>query len=142
MNYKFFLAVLAASLIAFLGGWLIFGVVFSDYYSSHTLEGARLLIKEPPEMWAIALANVAWALLVTWILEKTASINFTRGFLTGMWVSFLVVFIFDISMYSFWEIYDLGFLCMDIFITTIFWGLIGGVAGAILGSGTKIRTNT
>lgn len=138
MNNKFYLSVLAATVVAFLGGWLVFGVIFADYYMSHTNEAAKILMKDPPEMWAIAIANLAWSVLITYVLEKTGGNTFLKGFMTGAWVSFLTMVVFDISMYAFWNMYDLGFIFVDILIGTIFWGIVGGVAGAVLGS--KHRT--
>ena len=64
---KFLLAVIPASFTAFLGGWLIFGIVFADYYASNTNEIAKAVLKDPPEMWAIVIANVSWALLITYV---------------------------------------------------------------------------
>lgn len=140
MKTKFFLAVLAASVLAFFGGWLIFGIIFNEYYSSNTNEAAKLLMKSPTNMWAVAVSNIAWALLITWVLQKTGSTNMMKGFRTSLWVSFLVVLVFNLSMYAFWNIYELPFLIADSVISSIFWGIVGSASGAILGSGQKIMT--
>lgn len=137
MSSRFYLAVFVSALIAFFGGWLIFGVVFSDYYSSNTSADARLLMRDPPVMWAIALANIAWALLITSVIKKTGKNTFSKGFLTGLWISFLIGLIFDLSVFAFWEIYSLGFTAADILISSFFWAIIGGISGAILGYGKK-----
>jgi hypothetical protein len=133
MNGRFFLAVLAASLVAFLGGWLLFGVAMPDYYASNINPDAKPLMKKDVVMWAIALSNIAWALLVTAVIRRSGSLNFARGFLTGLWVSFLVIVAFDLSMYAFFDIYQFSFLVVDIFVSSIFWAIAGGVAGWILG---------
>lgn len=138
MKTKFFLAVLASSALAFFGGWLIFGIIFNEYYSSNTNEAAKLLMKSPTNMWAVAVSNIAWALLITWVLQKTGSTNMMKGFRTSLWVSFLVVLVFNLSMYAFWNIYELPFLLVDSVVSSIFWGVIGSVSGAILGSGQKV----
>lgn len=140
MKTKFFLAVLAASVLAFFGGWLIFGIIFNEYYSSNTNEVAKVLMKSPPSIWAIAVSNIAWALLITWVLQKTGSTNMMKGFRTSIWVSFLVVLVFNLSMYAFWNIYELPFLIADSVISSIFWGIVGSASGAILGSGQKVMT--
>lgn len=135
MNTRFFLAVLVASLLAFFGGWLVFGVAFSDYYDSNMNKAAKILIKEPMAIWAIAISNIAWTLLITWVLQKTGSTTFMKGLSTSLWISFLVILVFDLSIYGFWDIYGLGFIAMDIIVTSIFWGIVGAIAGAVLGSG-------
>lgn len=136
-NNRFFLAVLASSLFAFFGGWLVFGFLFMDYYSSNTNEAAKILMKDEPVMWAIALSNIAWALLITWVLRKTGSTGFYRGFMTSLWVSFLLITVFNISMYGLWDIYEIRFLIVDIIGTSLFWGVVGGVSGVVLGMSKK-----
>lgn len=95
-------------------------------------------MKDPPVYWAMAISNIAWAILITYVLEKTGSNSFVKGFITGLWVSFLVMLIFDLSIYAFWNIYNLSFLITDIIISSLFWAVGGGLAGAILGSPRRI----
>ena len=137
MNAKFFLAVLAASAVAFFSGWLIFGVAFPEFYGSHINTSAMEIIKKPPVMWAIAISNIAWSLLITWLLQKTGNITFAKGFATSLWVSFLIILAFDLSMYSFFDIYEIKFVALDIIVSSLFWGIVGGVAGLVLGTGNK-----
>ena len=137
MKNNFLLAVLAGSAIAFFGGWFIFGVLFSDYYMSNTNEAAKALIKSEPEIWAIAIGNIAWTFLITYVLQKTASTNFAKGFITSLWVSLLIILVFDLSIYAFWNIYNFGFVVVDVIISSVFWGIVGSVSGAILGMKKK-----
>lgn len=141
MNTRFYLAVLAASFIAFFGGWLIFGILFEDFYLSNTNETAKAIMKTPPEIWAIALSNIGWSLLLTWVLQQTGNTTFVRGLIISLWISSLIVLIFDLSIYAFWNMYDLGFVVIDVISASVFWGIVGGVAGAILGGGKKAVTS-
>ncbi|HLC82677.1 MAG TPA: hypothetical protein VJI69_02530 [Bacteroidia bacterium] len=138
MNSRFFLSIIVTSFLAFFGGWLLFGIVFADYYMSQASEVSKVLMKNPPEMWAIAIGNIAWVLLITCVLQKVGSLTFTKGFLTSLWISFLVMLMFDISIYAFWNIYKIEFLFVDIIVCSAFWGIMGGIAAIILGSGKKI----
>lgn len=134
MNTRFFVAVITAAVISFFGGWLVFGILFMDYYSSNMNEESKVLIKEMPAMGAVAVANLAWAWLITWVLDRTGNTGWRRGFGISLWVSFLVMVLFDLSLYSFWDIYPLGFIITDIIAGSLFWGVVGGIAGAILSS--------
>jgi hypothetical protein len=133
MNSKFIIAVLAASIIVFLGGWILFGIIFSNYYELHTEELAKLIMKKPPVLWTIAVSNIAWALVITWTIQRTNSLTFLTGFLTSSLISFLIITAFDFSMYGFFNIHKLNFVIFDILVSTLFWGIAGGVAGLILG---------
>lgn len=131
------LATLVISVIAFLAGWLIFGIVFADYYTSATMDVAKPIVKLQPVMWAIAIANIAWCALLASVIQGTGDTTFVKGFFTGLRISFLVMLIFNLSVFGFWDIYPLHFLVTDIAVSTLFWGVMGGIAGAILGSAKK-----
>jgi hypothetical protein len=131
MNGKFFLAVIVTAIIAFFGGWLIFGIVLSSYYKAHTNPASFFLMKE--SMGALAIAILSTSVLITWIIQRTGSTTFMKGFATTLWVSFLIILTFDLNMYAFWDIFDLGILIVDVIASSIFWALIGGLAGWIIG---------
>jgi hypothetical protein len=135
MNAKFFLAVLVGSIVAFFAGWLIFGVLFPEFYGHGIKETASAVIKKPPLLWAIGISNIAWVLLITWALQKSGSTSFGKGFLTALWVSVLLIITFDFSFHAFYDIYETSFIALDVLASSVFWAIIGGIAGAILGSG-------
>lgn len=137
MNRNFLLAVLVTTVVSFFGGWLVFGMLMMDYYTAHTTEVAKAAMRPEADvvMWAIVGSNLVFSLLLAWILQKTGEIGFMRGFKTGLLVSFLVMLSFDLGMYAFWNAYDMQFLLMDIVLGTLFWGLMAGVAGWMLGRG-------
>jgi hypothetical protein len=137
MKTKFVLAVIAGSAVAFLTGWLIFGILFPQFYGSDLKPGALEITKKPPVMWAIAISNIAWVWLLTWVLRKTSNIGFRRGFIISLWISFLILVTYDTSTYAFFDMYELRFVVIDIITSTIFWAFIGGICGAILGTKNK-----
>lgn len=136
-NNRLFLATLVSSAVAFFGGWLIFGFLFMDYYSSNVNQAAKILERSEPMIWAIAIVNIAWSLLISWVLQRTNNTGFSRGFLTSLWISFLICVLFDFSIYNMWDIYEVNFILMDIVISSIFWAFVGGISGAILGISRK-----
>lgn len=140
MNSKFFIAVLVTALAAFLGGWLIFGLALAGFYTSNINLESLIIMKSPTILWAMIVGIISWAVLITWVLQKTGSNTFAKGFATSLWVSFLMVLIFDLNMFSMWAIYDLDVIIVDILVSTVFWGLIGGIAGWILGTERKRRS--
>jgi hypothetical protein len=137
MKGKFVLAVIVASVVAFFSGWLIFGIAFPEFYGAGMKPGALEITKKPPLMWAIALSNIAWVWLLTWVLRKTSNIGFRRGFIISLWISFLLMVTYDISTYGFFDMYEFRFVAIDIVVASIFWALIGSISGAILGIKNK-----
>jgi len=137
MKPKVIYAVLGATATGFFIGWLIFGLILASYYKSQMIfyQG---LEKDPPEMWAIIIMNLSWASLLVYIFHVWAGIKtFVKGLTAGMIVIFLVVLGFDISMYGFMNLMSFQSLIVDIIANTIMGGLVGGVAGLILGIGEE-----
>jgi hypothetical protein len=132
MNAKFVVAILASTVIAYFGGWLIFGIVFDDMYTSNVNPAANFLQRTEPMLWAVFIATLAWCILLTWVLQKTGNTGFKKGFLVGFFISFLIMVLFDLNLYAFWDLYPLKFIVTDIFIGSFFWGLIGSVSGLVL----------
>jgi hypothetical protein len=141
MNTKFFLAVLVSSVLAYFGGWLIFGIGLNNFYSMNTNEAAKVLMKTPLNLVGMAISVIAQSVLITWVLQQTNNTNAMRGFTTSLWVALLTTLSFDLSLYASWNVYNEQLLVVDIFTTTIFWGIIGAISGAILGSGSRVDVN-
>ena len=137
MNTKTLLAGLAGGVFAFFAGWVIFGMLLMDYYSSNTTvyEG---LTKDPPDMVFIAISNLAWGFLLAVIYQKIGNVkSFGSGLTNGIIISFLIMLMFDTSMYAFYNLNELTLTIIDIIAGTIFGGLVGGVVGLVLGTGKQ-----
>lgn len=137
MKPKVIYAILGATATGFFLGWIIFGFILASFYKTQMTfyEG---LEKDPPEMWAILLMNLSFATLLVYIYHAWAAIKtFMKGLTAGLIVFFLVTLGFDISMYGFMNLMTFQGTIVDIIANTILGGLVGGVAGLILGLGEK-----
>lgn len=133
MRPKFILAVLLSSLVAFFLRWFFFGFCFPNYYEYYTSAFAREIVKKPPEIWAAAIADFAISIFLTWAIQKKHTHNFLTGFSRGTILAFLGILAIDFTIYAYFDIYRITFLLFDILVTTLFWGISGGIAGWILG---------
>ena len=137
MKPKILYAILGATATGFLLGWLIFGIILDTYYKTHTVPYAGLM-KDPPLIWAILIMNMSFAILLVYIFHYLANITtFIKGFTAGITIFLLIMVGFDISMYGFMNLYSFQVLIVDIFANTLMGGVVGGVAGLILGMGPK-----
>ena len=138
MKPKIIYAIIGATVTGFLLGWLIFGILLDSFYKSQMTAGAAALMKDPPDMWAMIVMNVSYAVLLVYIFHAWAGITtFIKGFTAGITIFFLVMVGFDIGMYGFSTIFTLTLSIVDIIANTILGGIVGGVAGLILGLGNK-----
>ena len=128
MNTKTLLGALIAGVISFLLGWLIFGILLMDYYTSNMVSYTGL-IKNPPDILPIAIANLVWGLLVAWIFSMAGINTISRGFSTGFILGFLMTLGFDLFLYAQLNLYNTKVLAVDVVLN----GVMGGVIGAILG---------
>ena len=137
MNTKAILAGLAGGVFAFLGGWLVFGILLMDFYSANTTVYDGLM-KEMPDMVWLVISNLAWGFLYALIFSRWADIkSFGEGLKAGLLISFFIVLSFDASMYGFYNLNTLTLTLVDICVGTVFGGLVGGVVGLVLGTGKR-----
>lgn len=133
------LAVAAATLVGFILGWLIFGVMLDSFYKANMTPYSGLT-KDPPSFIAIFLSNLFWGIMLVLIFEKWAGIkSFGQGFLWGIVLYFLIMAGFDILMYGLMNLFTIQLVIVDIIANTILGGIIGGITGLVLGMG-KAKT--
>lgn len=135
MKTNVILAVIAATFIGFLLGWLIFGVMLESFYKANMTSYSGLA-KDPPSFVAIFFSNLFWGILIVLIFEKWAGIKtFGQGFLWGAVLLFLMIAGFDVLMYGLMNLFSFQLVVVDVIGNTILGGLIGGATGLILGMG-------
>lgn len=128
MNSKTLIGGFLAAILSFLLGWLIFGILLMDYYAANmkTYEG---LTKTEPVMWAIALANLCYGMLLAYIFQLGGIVTASKGFITAMIVSMLTSMSFNLYMHAQMDLYNGSLLVIDVLINMVF----GGIVGAFLG---------
>ena len=143
-NNKFFLAAIVGTVLFFILGWLVYGMLIMQYMGNHLSSAVRssnfAVYKGPAEMGAISfmalfLGNLAtgflYASILTWSNVRTAAggakMAAAVGFLTSMSIDFV--------MYGTSNIYTLHSILADVVAWTIITAITGGVIGMILGKG-------
>ena len=78
---KFLPAWIAGSAVLFLLGYLIYGILLADFMKNHS-GSATGVMKDPKEfmIWLIAVANVVYGFLLTYIFGKTGTSSAGSGF--------------------------------------------------------------
>lgn len=131
------LAALVGAVLAFFGGWLIFGVLLHSFYESNTVHYEGLMRSESEmRLHGVAAAQLCFAGLLAYIFDRWANIrSFGPGFVGGLIVAGLMTAGFNLQMWSWMNLMPFKALVVDIVANAIFWGLIGGVIGWVLGRG-------
>lgn len=138
MNGKFWLAVLIATVLGFFGGWLVWGIALAGYYESNATEAAKALHRAEEDfvMWAMIVGQVAWSVLLVWIIDKTGSRTPAQGATAGFILGALVAIGMDFFFYSMMDMYTgLGVIAVDVVVNGVFTAIIGAAVGWFLGRG-------
>ncbi|MFZ1687846.1 MAG: hypothetical protein WAU70_10515 [Flavobacteriales bacterium] len=140
MNTKVLLAALAAGVAFFLLGWLVYGVLLDSYFQANTTAEAQGVMKkmENMNMMGMIISNLAAGALVAWSLSRMGVTNAMGGLFPAAVIGCLIAINFDMFMYSMTNWYSSKMIVIvDVLITTVFYGVVGGIAGWVLGMGRK-----
>lgn len=123
------LATLAATVVSFLLGWGIWGFAMADFFEGHTI---TQVMKEPPEMLWLILANLVSAFGASSIYGKWARGHHSagEGFQFGLWIG-VIMFGMALLWYATAEFMDLTGHVVDGITTIVFWGVVGAVIGIV-----------
>lgn len=133
MNTRVLLAALAGGVAAFLLGWLIYGFILMDMMRTVNplVEGYE---KAEPELWAIALSNIVWALLYALIFDRWARIStFISGAIGGAWMAVLIAISIDLYFIGATNVMSFNGLLLDVVANAVMGAAVGGVVGWVLG---------
>lgn len=120
---------LVGGIVMFLLGFLIFGVLFTEYFRANTIQYAGLE-KDPPVFWAIFLFNVVWAYLIAFVLEYAGRTGWGEGAKVGAIIMFLLGLGLDIEFHAFMNIHkEVGPMIFHVLILTV----MGAITGAVIG---------
>ena len=128
MSSKAIIGGILTGVLAFFLGWLIFGFLLMDYYTSGMTQYSGLM-KTEPVMWAIAVSNLAYGILMGYIFSLGNINTVKKGFVTGMIISFLFTLIMDLFFFAQFNLYSTSLILVDILANAVF----GGILGAFLG---------
>ena len=128
MNSKTLLGALIAGIVSFLFGWLFFGILLMDYYSSNVIQYPGL-IKNPPDILPIAISNLALGVLISWVFDIGKIKTIAKGFSTGLILGLLISLCFDLYIYGQMNLYTIKLIAIDVTMN----GILGGILGVVLG---------
>jgi uncharacterized membrane-anchored protein YitT (DUF2179 family) len=133
---KRILATLVGFITYFLLGWVLYGMALSGYMESQTT-AAGLAVNRPEESmiwWAMIVSNIFLAYFLVYIFGKWANIStFMGGLQAGMTLGLIIAIAMDLMFYSMADMMTMTGYIVDILVTTVMWGITGGVIGWFLG---------
>lgn len=129
------MATLAGFVVYFMLGFILYGVLLMDFYSSHTGTATGVMrIDADMQWWALIAGNVVQAYLLVYIFGNWANITtFGGGLNAGAIIGFIMSLGISLNMYGTTNISDLTSTLVDPVVMSVMLGITGGVIGWVLG---------
>ncbi len=125
MNMKILRGTIFGGIAFFLLGWLVWGILLMDFYSTAMNQCAQ---RPENEMvwWSLILSNLISAMFLTLVLKWSGAKSIVDGLKTGAVFGFLYAAGIDFSYWSMTTmISGMGALFVDIIVNTAFMSLVG-----------------
>ena len=124
---------LVGGIVLYVVGYAIFTMAFADFYAANA-GSATGVDREGQLFWAMALANLAYAALVTFAIgNRVGSLSIGQGATTGAIVGFLLWLTADFVFYGTTNIANLTRTVVDPLLEIVHGGIGGAVIAAAFG---------
>lgn len=119
--------------VSFFLGWLVWGILLVDVLK---MDGMSAVMRPETDMimWAMAVSNILWGILLAYIFVEWANIStFQNGMIAGAVLGFLISAAYDTGFYSMTTLFTLQEVVKDVLVNTVLTGILGGLLGWWLG---------
>jgi uncharacterized membrane protein len=140
MIKKLILATLAGSVVQFLLGWLIYGLLLANFMNSHTThyEGLMKDMNTGSFIILIFISGLVMSFLITYIFQRWAKFEkFFMGLAAGMLLGFLLALSYDLYFLASMNMFSVSAMIVDIIANTVVVGIVGAVIAWVLGFKSK-----
>jgi uncharacterized membrane protein len=140
MTKKLILATLAGSVVQFLLGWLIYGLLLANFMNSHTThyEGLTKDMNTGSFMILIFMSGLVMSFLITFIFQRWAKFEkLLTGLTGGMLLGFFLALSYDLYFLASMNMFSVSAMIVDVIANTIVVGIVGAVIAWVLGFKVK-----
>jgi hypothetical protein len=138
MMKKLLLAAVAGSVVQFLLGWLVYGLLLAGFMSSQTThyDGLMRDMNSGSFILLIYISGLAMSFFIAFIFQRWAKFEkFFMGLTAGMVLGFFMSLSYDLSSYAMMNLISLSGMIVDIITATVLTGILGAVIAWVLGMG-------
>jgi hypothetical protein len=128
---------IAGAVVYFFLGWLIYGMLLTDYMQANT---NQCLMKPMEQMtwWAIILSNVVMGIFLATVFSWSNISSAASGAKSAAFIGLMIALSYDLSFYSMSTMYpSLSPLFVDVLVCTVMNAITGAVVGSVMGMGSK-----
>jgi hypothetical protein len=135
MNYlKILLAGLLGSVISFLGGWVLYGMILEPIMEKYVREDGKNIYLQEPGLGGIFLSGLLYSIMLAYVCEGMKIRSAAAGITTGAILGLLVAASMDVSLYSMTKLYNsMMVIPVDMAGNLVLSALMGAGIGWFLG---------
>ena len=122
---------IVGGIVMYAAGWLIWDVMFVDYYAANS-GGAENLWRDAPVLWAGIVGVLPMAALVTLALGKCDGASITTGIKVGGIIGGLAWLSVDLILYAYSNMNNLTITFVDPALEFVRTGLAGAAIAMVL----------
>lgn len=127
---------IAGGVAFFLLGWLIYGMLLTDFMNNHQGIIGNINRAEPDYMYLI-IGNLAMGFLMAYIFIKGNVNSLAGGITTGGIIGLLMSVGYDCMMYATTNIASKTAIAADVAAMTVMTAIVGAIVGILSGMGKK-----
>lgn len=133
---KFLIGGIIGGILLFLIGWLVYGILLSDFMKTHpgTAQGVD---RAEMNMMYLVFGNLLMGFLLTYIFLKANVNTLSGGLVTAGIIGFLMTASYDSVMYATTNIASKKMILADVIAFTVMAAIAGAVIGMVLGKLNK-----
>jgi hypothetical protein len=126
-------ATLVGGIVSFVVGYLIWGMLFADFFASNA-GTATGVMKDPPDMVPLFLGTLVGAALMTLIIVRWAKASSAGdGLRIGATVGFMISLNMGLVWYGTSNINTMTSMLVDPFLGAVHGGIVGAVIAVVAG---------
>ena len=129
---RFAIGTVVGGLVLFFLGYLVFGVVFADFFAANA-GTATGVAKEPFDFVSLAIAQLAWGAALTLILGWAKVSSVGQAARVSALVGLLLFFGFDLTMFATTNTSTLMAAVVDPILAAVLFGVAGAAIAAVTG---------
>jgi len=137
---KFLIGGIIGGIAYFLIGWVVWGMLLTDFMNEHTTAAGKAVMRGEENMiwWAVIVANLIWGFLLSYVLVKSNVSSVGGGASTGAVLGLLTSAGINCFNYAFMDM-AVGYSAMavDIAASTVVSAVVGAIVGWYLSMGKK-----
>ncbi len=142
MNTKLILSTLAGTVVSYLLGWLIYGVLLASFMTNNTVHYDGLI--KPMDgsfMILVLLSNLVLVFLVAFIFQRWGKFEkWLQGLTAGMFLGFCIALWYDLYLIASMNLFNFSSMIVDVIANTVLVGITGAVVAWVLGYKSKTAT--